>query len=178
MIIQTNQQLVITAVGTDRSGIVNQLTSLVSECSCNILDSRMAIFGAEFTLIMFVAGDMSAVSRLESMIPALGVELELLTVTKRTSSQLMVKSGFRYEIEFSGKDKPGTLSAVTAFLAENSINIMALKSNTQNTISENESFSTTNIEINSQEDIAQSTIEDEFDALCDSLNVAGKITSL
>ena len=42
------QYLVLTAIGRDKTGLVSELTGLVSECRCNVVDSKMAIFGKEF----------------------------------------------------------------------------------------------------------------------------------
>ena len=60
----SNHQIVLTAIGEDRSGIVSELTQLVSDCHCNIIDSRIAILGNELTFIMLLSGDMSAISRI------------------------------------------------------------------------------------------------------------------
>ena len=54
MTMHANHQLVLTAIGEDRSGIVGELTQLVSDCNCNIIDSRIAILGNEFTFIMLL----------------------------------------------------------------------------------------------------------------------------
>ncbi|MGU3840932.1 ACT domain-containing protein, partial [Vibrio diabolicus] len=54
------QHLVLTAVGTDRPGICNQVVHLVTQAVCNIVDSRIAIFGSEFTLIMLLTGNASS----------------------------------------------------------------------------------------------------------------------
>lgn len=82
---QSEQQyLVITALGKDRSGIVNTITRLVSECDCNIEDSRLAMFGEEFTFIMMLSGKWNSITMLESILPLKGAELDLLIVMKRT----------------------------------------------------------------------------------------------
>ena len=39
-----SQYLVLTAMGACRTESVSELTKLVSECGCNIIDSRMAVF--------------------------------------------------------------------------------------------------------------------------------------
>ena len=85
MTLNAANQLVVTAIGEDRPGIVSQLTKLVSETNCNIIDSRIAILGNEFTFIMLLEGDMAAISRVEYSIPTKSVELGLLTIMKRTS---------------------------------------------------------------------------------------------
>lgn len=125
-----NQQLVLTAIGEDRSGIVSELTQLVSDCHCNIIDSRIAILGNEFTFIMLLSGDMSAISRVEHTLPVKGMELGLLTMMKRTSAHQQSDFSAGYTLEYHGIDTPGTLSKVTRFFAEQSISICSLKSDT------------------------------------------------
>ncbi|WP_054014045.1 glycine cleavage system protein R [Pseudoalteromonas sp. R3] len=126
----TNQQLVLTAIGEDRSGIVSELTKLVSECNCNIIDSRIAILGNEFTFIMLLSGDMAAISRVEHTLPTKGMELGLLTMMKRTASHQQNEFSAGYTLEYNGLDAPGTLSKVTRFFAEQNISICSLKSDT------------------------------------------------
>lgn len=77
------QHLVLTAVGTDRPGICNQVVKLVTQAGCNIVDSRIAIFGNEFTLIMLLTGNASHITRVETQLPLLGQEHDLITIMKR-----------------------------------------------------------------------------------------------
>lgn len=64
-----SEYLVLTAMGPDRTGSVSELTKLASQCGCNIVDSRMAVFGLEFTLIMLLKGNDKAIYQLESKLP-------------------------------------------------------------------------------------------------------------
>ena len=52
-----NTLLVISALGDDRPGIVNDLSTVILEYGCNIADSRMSVLGGEFALILLVAGN-------------------------------------------------------------------------------------------------------------------------
>lgn len=124
------QQLVVTAIGADRTGIVSQLARLVSDCNCNIVDSRMAIFGNEFTFIMLLSGDAAAISKIEYLLPSSGFELNLLTMTKRTSSRVVPELSAPYIIEYTGVDKVGTLGTISSLLAEHQVYIGALRSET------------------------------------------------
>ena len=45
---------VLTAIGPDRVGIVDDVSGAVSEGSCNIEESKMAVLGGEFAVIMLV----------------------------------------------------------------------------------------------------------------------------
>ena len=127
---QQTQYLVVTAIGSDRTGIVGDLTRLVLDCSCNILDSHMAIFGREFTFIMMLSGDRQSIAKAENTLPSTSHELGLLTMMKRTSRQKEIKKDLEPKqlvIEYVGPDIPGTLNAVTEFLAQQNVDIASLK---------------------------------------------------
>lgn len=125
------QQLVVTAIGTDRTGLVSKLARLVTDCNCNILDSRMAIFGSELTFIMLLSGDLSAISRIEHLLPSLGLELDLTTMTKRTTAHQPRAVAAHYVLEYAGPDRVGTMGAITGLLAGKQVDIASLRSETK-----------------------------------------------
>ncbi|MDX5406955.1 MAG: transcriptional regulator [Chromatiaceae bacterium] len=122
------QQLVVTAIGTDRTGIVSKLARLVTDCNCNITDSRMAIFGGEFTFIMLLSGDPASISRIEHLLPGLGLELDLTTMTKRTGAHQNRAVAAHYVLDYTGADRVGTLGAITGLLASHQVYIGSLQS--------------------------------------------------
>lgn len=129
---QQTHYLVVTAIGTDRTGIVGDLTRLVHDCNCNILDSHMAIFGREFTFIMMLSGDRQAIAKAENTLPSSSHEIGLLTMMKRTSQQKQLSDEeqdphHNLVIEYVGPDIPGTLNSVTEFLAQQQVHISSLK---------------------------------------------------
>ncbi|TMP43367.1 glycine cleavage system transcriptional repressor [Pseudoalteromonas citrea] len=164
-----NQQLVLTAIGEDRSGIVSELTQLVSDCHCNIIDSRIAILGNEFTFIMLLSGDMSAISRVEHTLPVKSMELGLLTMMKRTSAHQHSHFSAGYTLEYHGIDMPGTLSKMTRFFAEQSINICSLKSDTYEEA--DETHMRCELEINIPTDVDVDAFKIKFEDLSGVLNV-------
>ncbi|NKF52570.1 glycine cleavage system transcriptional repressor [Shewanella sp. WXL01] len=120
--------LVVTAMGADRPGLVGKLSRLVSECDCDIVDSRMALFGNEFTLIMMVSGSWSSITKIETTLPSLSVELDLMTVMKRTSKHTPQNYISRIEVAFNGEDQRGTMNTITQFLADRSLDLAAVRS--------------------------------------------------
>lgn len=123
------QHLVLTAIGQNKTGLVSELTGLISQCNCNVLDSKMAIFGSEFTMIMLLAGDNSALLELEVKLPQLAVQLNLLTMMKRTAKHEELARP-QYLVQIEGPDQSGTIKKLTSYLAKNKIDIASLKSNT------------------------------------------------
>src|SRR5258708_3561989 len=55
---------VLTAMGDDRPGLVEAVSKFILDCGCNIEDSRMAILGGEFAMIMLVTGAEAAMAKL------------------------------------------------------------------------------------------------------------------
>lgn len=168
------QYLVLTVMGADRTGSVSSLTKLASECGCNIVDSRMAIFGLEFTMIMLLKGTAKAINQIESKLPAVAVKRELITMMKRTSDYQLQDLTEHYQAEYAGIDQPGVLKAITAFFAARNIDISSLKSeiNPKN----NQMSATIQIALTKNTTIEE--LETEYFALCEQIDVQGRITKV
>lgn len=120
--------LVLTAVGPDRPGLVNEISSLVLAAGANLEDSRMAILGGEFALLMLVSGDAEAVTRVEKSADELGSRLGLRLLTKPTSSQQAPRDVRPHRIRVTGVDRPGIVQRVAAVLAGRGVNVASLDS--------------------------------------------------
>ena len=113
----SKHQLIVTIVGTDKSGILSEIATSVAEAQCNILDSRQAIYGREFSLTMIIEGTQSAITKAECTLPALFQRLDLLSMRKRTSHHEKQNLANLLNVEFSGEDTAGLIKAVTGFLS-------------------------------------------------------------
>lgn len=169
-----SQYLVLTAMGADRTGCVSELTNLASECECNILDSRMAIFGKEFTFIMLLQGEARAINQIEAKLPKVAIELELITMMKRTSGYCTLETKQQYLAEYTGIDQPGILKSMTAFFAHRNIDISSLKSDID-PITNNMSAS---IQFTINDDSSVDAIEGDFLEVCQQIDVQGCITKI
>ncbi|PJG59308.1 glycine cleavage system protein R [Aeromonas cavernicola] len=122
--------LVVTAIGTDRPGIVNEVTRHVSACGCNIVDSRLGIFGNEFTFIMLLSGDWNSLMQLEISLPLRSQEWDLITMMKRTERHQSLHYDISASAEILIRDEPGIVSQCTQFFSANGWNIQAMQSMT------------------------------------------------
>ncbi|WP_028115652.1 glycine cleavage system protein R [Ferrimonas senticii] len=128
-----SQFLAITAMGTDRPGLVYQLANLTASCDCDIIDSRVAIYGNEFTLIMLVSGEYPDITRLESELPMLAAQLELMTICKRTSQHSAEAFTGRLVARFEGEDKRGTMQKISQFLVDRNLSLSGFSSHADKT---------------------------------------------
>jgi len=120
--------LVLSAVGPDRPGIVSDLSALIHAAGANLEDSRMAVLGGEFALLLLVSGPDGALGRCETEAARRGEALGLHVWHKRTSGPRAPRSVLPYAIRVSGFDRPGIVQAVTQVLAHYGVNVTSLES--------------------------------------------------
>lgn len=120
--------VVLTAVGPDHPGLVKALSSLISEAGANIEDSRMAILGGEFAMILLISGSPAAVERTKELVARAEKDLELRCILKETSPARSPSDYLPYRIEVDGADRPGIVQAIAAILAGRGINVASLES--------------------------------------------------
>jgi len=120
--------LVVTAVGTDRPGIVADLTHLLAERGANVADSRMAVLGGEFALMMLISAGDEGLAGLRSDLAGVGQRLGLELIVKDTRSPVAHRAGRvrSYEIAVHALDHPGIVHAVSAALQSLGGNIVSL----------------------------------------------------
>lgn len=171
------QHLVITAVGSDRPGICNQVVQLVTKSGCNIVDSRIALFGDEFTLIMLLSGNNNAVTRVETTLPLLGQEHDLITMMKRTSTHDHQDNAYTLEVFVESDDRVGLTEQFTQFFADRNIGLGSLSAQTINKSKVHLDHDQFHIAITAtvDSDCNLMQLQEEFDALCTTLNVQGSL---
>lgn len=121
---------VLTAIGADRVGIVDDISGAVMESGCNIEESKMAVLGREFAIIMLVSGASDAVGALGRRIGSLGGSLGMHMELKRTRQPEEAETGRPYLLSTSSLDTPGIVHSVTALLRGHGINIEDLETET------------------------------------------------
>ena len=120
--------VVLTAVGPDHPGLVNGLSSLIEEAGANIEDSRMAILGGEFAMILLISGSPDVFERTKEIGARAERELELRCIVKETSPARSPSDYLPYRIEVDGADRPGIVHAIASILAGRGINVASLES--------------------------------------------------
>lgn len=163
------QNLVITALGSNSPGIVHKLIGHVSNCGCNIVDSKLAIFGNEFTLIMLLSGEWNAMIQLESSLPLKSQELDLITMMKRTERHEPISYDHIIDVEITIPDATGIIEKFTLFFTNNNLNLAGLRSEV---LSSNDSRDTlkANFTLNTTSDCDLAVLESELAGLCTILN--------
>lgn len=119
---------VITTIGPDTIGIMDRLADIVSTSGANIDETKAAILGGEFAVIMLVTGPAGIAASLGARLPAAAKSLGLSITVKPTSGPAQ-PTGLPYIIESVSLDTPGIVHAVTGVLHAQGVNIEELESN-------------------------------------------------
>ncbi|MFC1501574.1 glycine cleavage system protein R [Elusimicrobiota bacterium] len=123
--------IAITALGSDRPGIVASLSKVLYKTDCNIEDSSMTLIGGEFAIIMIVAVGKTSLNTLKSKLNSLGKRIGLTLSIRELSNKEIKRKDTKNNYIFSiyGADKPGIVYKVSDFLAKNKINITDVQTN-------------------------------------------------
>ncbi len=119
----------LSAIGTDRPGIVADVAGLIFECGGNLEDSRMTLLGTQFALLILLSGSGEEFSyRLSTGCKRLEWEKRLtIFLTPIEDSETMSRSkelAGNYELSTTGLDRMGIVYHVSRLLAEHEINII------------------------------------------------------
>lgn len=115
--------IVISAIGSDRPGIVQALSGAVLSRAGNILDSRMTVLGGEFAILMLVSGEDNAIAQLEADRERLEESLGLQLTLKRTRQRDTANRALPYRVEVVAMDHPGIVHDIANFFSGRGINI-------------------------------------------------------
>lgn len=127
-----NEFCILRTIGKDRVGIVDDISAVIFQCNCNIEESRMAVLGGEFAVIMLVSGSTDAIDKLQEMADNHcidGIAMELIPTDNPIQGKVR-EDRLLYIIESVSFDAPGIVHSVTRLLRSFSINIEDLETET------------------------------------------------
>ena len=166
-----NNHLVLSALGQDRPGIVDDFTGIIYELGCNIADSRMTKLGEEFAILLMVEGPWNQLAKLEGQISELEKRLEMTIISRHTEAAKPTPDLLPYSVEVVSLDHPGIVHKLASFFHQRNINIEDLSTSSYPAAhTGTPMFSVEiNVEIPAQIQIAE--LREEFMDFCDTLNL-------
>jgi len=167
----SNNYLVISAQGKDRPGIVNTLSKTALDCGCNITNSRMAVLGGEFALILLINGSAEAVTTLQQKLPSLEDELQLSITAKPTTPRNVEQRWLPYRVEVVAMDHPGIVHPITEFFSKQKINIEEMETETYAAPHTGTTMFALWMTVAVPESVSTSQLRETFIDFCDELNL-------
>ena len=167
----TIDYLAITASGEDQVGLVERFTSRILDAGCNIEESRMAVLGGQFAILMLVSGPWHALTKLEDKATAIGEELGLSIIHKRTKARENATPLVPYRVNVVAMDHPGIVHKLAEFFSRQGINIEELSTESYPAPHTGTPMFSVNLTIGVPADLHLPTLRGDFFDYCDNLNL-------
>ena len=118
---------VLTAIGRDRPGLVKDVSAVIHKVGANIEDSRMAVLGGEFAMLILASGTREQLESAACEAAQLAESLGLRLIATDTGEETAKPGHLTYALRVTGLDHPGIVEAVTGQLAQREINVASLQ---------------------------------------------------
>lgn len=169
------EYLVISAIGEDKPGIINALSKIATQYHCNILDTRMAVLGGEFALLMMISGQPADLESATPVLEASATQQGLTTIFKRTRPRPPRASSRPYRVEVVAIDQPGIVTEIAGFFSSRDMNIEEMETGTYAAAHTGTPMFSLEMTINIPSTVAIAGLKDAFIAFCDERNLDATI---
>ena len=165
------QLLVITCVGRDRPGLVDQLTRVILESKGNLVDSRMTVLGEDFAILTLVSGSWDTIAKLEDTLASMAEKDNLTITTRRTEERQAKSDALPYAVDAVCVDSPGIVHNLAEFFANRNINIEELNTNRYAAPHTGTLMFAVHMTIAIPAAMHLNTLREEFFSYCDEINL-------
>lgn len=171
-------KLVISALGADRAGIVDQLSDIIYTHDLNIEDSRMTVLGGEFAILLLVSGELSAIESLQARSAEIEQALQMQLLIKQTAESAPAGNNIPYSVEVAAIDHPGIVSKISRFFSSRNINIVNLQTERYAAPHTGSPMFALHMTIGASADTNIAQLRDAFTEACDELNLDAELKRL
>ncbi|HTW74588.1 MAG TPA: ACT domain-containing protein [Steroidobacteraceae bacterium] len=165
------QHLAVSAIGSDRTGMVHELTRIISECGGNVAESRMTALGAEFAMLLLVSGNWHALARIESELTRLAEGGGLSVHLKRTEPRTARTDMLPYSVDIVSLDQAGIVAGLSGFFASRGIDISDVSTRAYPAAHTGAPMFATQMVVQVPAKLHIAQLREEFMDFCDSLNL-------
>ncbi len=166
-----HSHLVLSALGEDKPGLINELSRSVLNSGCSILDSRMAVLGGDFALLLQVGGNWNNLAKLETQLPGLQERLGLTITSRRTGGRERRHDLLPYGVDVVAMDQPGIVHNLAKFFSQRQINIQEMLTSSYAAAHSGTPMFSVHMTVEIPASIQIAGLREEFMDFCDQLNL-------
>ena len=165
--------LIISAVGSDRPGIISELSGIITTHGGNVEESRMSRLGSDFAIIMLVSVSTDWEESLEVALQSIN---DLTISTKLTQIQ-EIGDNEKYQIDLNGADNEGIVKVLSKYLAEKSINVLEMETHISHAPISGTPLFNLNASVSVPNDVEETVIQSDLSQIAQKLGVEIQLNS-
>lgn len=171
--------VILTALGADRPGLVDDVSGFVAERGGNVEDSRMVNLHGQFAMVMLVAGGDEAVGRIVAELDELSrcCDIKAEATPARLAGGAPVVA-LPYRLHTWAMDHPGLLKSVSHLMAELGVNIESADTRLKAAPVTGAPVFEMELVLAVPGDTSVATLRERIARLCDELNMDWQLTAL
>jgi glycine cleavage system transcriptional repressor len=170
---------VLTAVGDDRPGLVDEVTRYVTERGGNLEDSRMVNLRGQFAMMMLVAGSEAAMSRLQDGLGTLRRDCHVHAELRPADTGAAQRSpALPFKLNTWAMDHPGLMQSVSHLLGELGVNIESADSSLRPAPYTNTPLFEMELVLSVPATTHVAELREKLGELCDEMNIDWRLTAL
>ncbi|MDH5392850.1 MAG: glycine cleavage system protein R [Gammaproteobacteria bacterium] len=166
-----NRQLVLSALGTDQAGLVDQISKHILNLNLNIEDSRMSNLGGEFAIMLLVSGDEKQLQTLTDTLPELETKFTDLAFSHKYTQSKPQQAGIAYKVSVQALDHQGIVHHLARFFSERNINIDDLTTHSYAAPHTGSKMFSVDLKLHIPEQTSIIQLREAFIQHCDDLNL-------
>jgi glycine cleavage system transcriptional repressor len=163
--------LLINAFATQARSPLVAITKRITDCGCNLAETRVAAIGSDVSVLVLALGPWDAIAKLESALSRLEREEQLRLVHFRTGPKPSQTNLLPYVVEVVAADKPGILFQIAEFFQQHSISIEQLQSTRYRAMQTGADMFSAQITVGIPANTHIAALRDDFLEFCDGLNL-------
>jgi glycine cleavage system transcriptional repressor len=166
-------QLIVSALGPDRPGIVGELTSHLHEAGANLLDTRMVNLRGQFAMMVLLEAPNAAVEKIASELPQFGRRIGLtLTVAEQGVGEAAPHAthGLPYRLKTYSLDQPGIVARLTGVLRGYRVNIEELTARQESAAFAGNPLFLTEMRLTVPADVSLRELRADIEKVCSQIN--------
>jgi glycine cleavage system transcriptional repressor len=165
-----SQLIVISAIGPDRTGVVQDITEVILNCDGNIEESRMTTLGSDFAMLLLVSGNWHTLSRLEKGLDKLA-DSGLSFTIRKTGEPKIKEDRMPYAVDVVSLDHQGIVYNLANFFASHDIEIADVATRSYAAAHTGAPMFAVQMSVNVPSSIHIAQLREEFLELSDRLNL-------
>ena len=163
--------LVISVLAEDRPGLVNELTRVIVECNCNLVDSRTTVLGGEFAAVMLIHGNWNTLAKLEVQLQRLEQVHDMTIITKRRESHSPRADILPYAVELIAMEQKDIVHKMVHFFSSRLVTIEEMITRSYQAPHTATPMFAINLTIGVPTNLHIAMLREEFMDFCDELNL-------